>query len=66
MSFTYTLEQEDGSPADPPMLQSALPKWRPGDTLPLGVRTPCVVDVRAGEPPVLVVGEETAELGCPV
>jgi hypothetical protein len=59
MAFTYTLEHEDGSPADPPTLASAVPNWRPGDTIPLGPRTLRVVEVREGsEPdddPVLVI-----------
>jgi hypothetical protein len=58
--FTFTLEHEDGSPADPPTLSSAVPNWRPGDTIPLGAnRTLRVVEVRPGpEPdadPILVV-----------
>jgi hypothetical protein len=57
--FTYTLEQEDGSPADPPTLRSALPNWKPGDTIPLGPgRTLRVLGIRdrdADQPPILVV-----------
>jgi hypothetical protein len=34
--FTFTLEYEDGSPAEPPALSSAVPNWRPGDTIPPG------------------------------
>jgi hypothetical protein len=60
MPFAYTLEHEDGSPAEPPMLSTAVPNWSPGDTIPLGgSRTLRVVEVRSGaEPdgdPVLVV-----------
>jgi hypothetical protein len=60
MSFTYTLEHEDGSPAEPSTFKTAVPNWSPGDTIPLGRdRTLRVVDVRPGpEPdddPVLVV-----------
>jgi hypothetical protein len=60
MAFTYTLEHEDGSPAEPPTFKTAVPNWSPGDTIPLGRdRTLRVVDVRFGpEPdddPVLVV-----------
>jgi hypothetical protein len=40
------LEQEDGTPADPPTLKAAVPNWRAGDTIPLGERTLRVVDVR--------------------
>jgi hypothetical protein len=63
MAFTYKLEREDGTPADPPTLHTAVPTWRPGDTIPLGHdRALRVVDTRPGrkpdEEPVLVV--ETA------
>jgi hypothetical protein len=54
----FRLEQEDGSPADPPTLKSAVPDWHPGDAIPLGARTLRVVDVRdedADQAPVLVV-----------
>lgn len=36
MAFTYRLEQEDRTPADPPTFQTAVPTWNPGDTIPLG------------------------------
>jgi len=54
------LEQEDGTPADPPRLDTAVPNWSAGDTIPLGRdRILRVVDVRPGqepdEDPVLVV-----------
>jgi len=60
MSFTFTLEQEDGSPTEPPTLATAVPNWTPGDTIPLGNHlTLRVVEIRPGsEPdgdPVLVV-----------
>jgi hypothetical protein len=43
------LEQEDGSPADPPRLDTAVPNWNAGDTIPLGRdRILRVVDVRPG------------------
>ena len=35
MAFTFKLEQEDGTPADPPVLQTAVPNWSAGDTIPL-------------------------------
>ena len=47
MAFQFRLEREDGTPADPPMLATAAPNWRAGDTIPLGAgRTLCVVAVR--------------------
>jgi hypothetical protein len=32
--FTFRLEHEDGTPADPPTLHTAVPNWSPGDTIP--------------------------------
>lgn len=59
MAFTFKLEQEDGSPADPPVLHTAVPNWIAGDTIPLSAeRTLRVVEIRASaadENPVLVV-----------
>jgi hypothetical protein len=49
MPFAYRLELEDGTPADPPTLKSAVPNWRPGDTIPLGRKTLRVVVVRRAE-----------------
>jgi hypothetical protein len=56
--FLFRLETEDGAPADPPTIASAVPNWDTGDTIPLGRRTLRVVRVRdddADQPPVLVV-----------
>jgi hypothetical protein len=56
----FRLETTDGAPAEPPTLTSAVPDWRPGDTIPLGRKTLRVVGVRDEEvdhPPVLVVEE---------
>jgi hypothetical protein len=57
--FTFKLEQEDGTPADPPALHTAVPNWEVGETIPLGRdRTLRVVEIRAAtaeENPVLVV-----------
>jgi hypothetical protein len=36
MAFHYRLEHPDGTPADPPTFHTAVPTWRPGDTIPLG------------------------------
>ena len=51
---------EDGTPAEPPTLDTAVPNWRAGDTIPMGRdRILRVVKTRPGEepddPPVLVV-----------
>lgn len=36
IGFAFRLEQEDGTPADPPMLKAAVPDWKTGDTIVLG------------------------------
>jgi hypothetical protein len=46
MAFTFKLEHQDGTPADPPTLHTAVPNWSPGDTIPLGHRTLRVLEVR--------------------
>jgi hypothetical protein len=60
MAFTFKLEHADGTPADPPTLTTVAPMWRPGDTIPLGRRTLCVVDVRDNDPdmPAVLVVED--------
>lgn len=46
-AFTYKVEHQDGTPAEPPVLRTAVPTWRAGDTIPLGRdRMLRVVDVR--------------------
>jgi hypothetical protein len=58
MAFTFKLQHEDGTPADPHTLHTAIPNWRPGDTIPLGRdRALRVVEIRPGPDgePVLVV-----------
>jgi hypothetical protein len=37
MAFTYKLEHEDGTLADPPVFGTAVPTWSVGDTIPLGL-----------------------------
>jgi hypothetical protein len=49
MAFSFRLEDEDGAPADPRTLTSAVPDWRPGDSIPLGRKTLHVVAVRPAE-----------------
>jgi hypothetical protein len=50
--FTYRLELEDGTPADPPTLSTAVPTWRVGDVIPLGRdRALRVIDTGPGEKP---------------
>ena len=63
-AFTYKLEREDGSPADPPSLRTAVPNWTVGDTIPLGPRTLRVVEIRDTDPdqaPLLVVEDVLGE-----
>jgi hypothetical protein len=49
--FFFKLELEDGTLANPPTLDTAVPNWSPGDTIPLGRETLRVVEVRPGEEP---------------
>jgi hypothetical protein len=35
MAFRFKLENEDGTPADPPVLHTTAPNWQAGDTIPL-------------------------------
>lgn len=50
MAFTFKLENKGGTPADPPTLNTAVPTWRPGDTIPLGPgRTFRVIEIRPGK-----------------
>jgi hypothetical protein len=51
MAFMFRLEQADGTPADPPRLDVAVPNWSAGDTIPLGRKTLRVVEVRRAEEP---------------
>jgi hypothetical protein len=58
--FLFRLETADGSPAEPPKLESAVANWGAGDVIPLGTaRSLVVLAVRANESdqemPVLVV-----------
>jgi hypothetical protein len=56
--FTFRLEHEDGTPADPPTLHTAVPNWRAGDTIPLcRDRTLRVIDVRDDSDGVVLVVE---------
>jgi hypothetical protein len=54
-----TLELPDGTTANPPTFHTVVPRWRSGDTIPLGAgRTLRVVALRdndADQPPALVV-----------
>jgi len=58
MAFMFTLEHKDGTPAEPPILKTAVPNWKAGDTIPLGGRTLRVVGVKdddVDQVPALVV-----------
>ena len=59
MAFTFRLELEDGTPADPPTFSAAVPNWKAGDTIPLGrgrmLRVVRIRDDDADQPPVLIV-----------
>jgi hypothetical protein len=62
----FRLETTEGEPAEPPILESAVPNWRAGDEIPLGRRGALrVVDIRdddADQSRVLVV-EDANEVG---
>lgn len=49
--FTFKLEHEDGTPADPPVLHTAVPTWRPWrhDSAWERTRRLCVVETRFEE-----------------
>jgi hypothetical protein len=57
MAFYFKLVNQDGTPAEPATLHTAVPNWTPGDTIPLGGdKMLRVTDVRLdGEEMVLVV-----------
>jgi hypothetical protein len=57
MAFVVELEHEDGTPADPPVLHTAVPTWSVGDTIPLGPgKTLRVIETRLeGEELVLLI-----------
>lgn len=50
MTFTYKLEHEDGTAADPPTFRTAATTWNAGDVIPLG-----------GERALRVVGKRLVE-----
>jgi hypothetical protein len=64
-TFAFKLEREDGTPADPPTLQAAVPNWRAADLIELGAgRSLRVIDTRLkedseGEPVMVLVAEPT-------
>jgi hypothetical protein len=52
MTFTFLLQRNDGTAAEPPTFRTAVPNWRAGDTIPLGNRrTLRVVEIRDGSEP---------------
>jgi hypothetical protein len=51
-AFQYQLVLADGTPAEPPTLESSLPRWRTGDAIPLGPgKTLRVIGTVAGKDP---------------
>jgi hypothetical protein len=58
-TFTFRLEQADGTPADPPTMESTVTNWRTGETIPLGrdrsLRVVGIVVSNEDEPSVLIV-----------
>jgi len=59
MTFTFRLERLDGTPADPPTMQSTVTNWRVGETIPIGrdrtLRVVAIVVSKDDEPSVLIV-----------
>jgi hypothetical protein len=59
MTFTFKLEQADGTPAELPTIESTVTNWRSGDTIPLGrdrsLRVVATVVSNQDEPSVLIV-----------
>jgi hypothetical protein len=59
MTFTFRLEQADGTPADPPTIESTVTNWRVGETIPIGrdrsLRVVGIVVSNEDEPSVLIV-----------
>ena len=61
--FLFRLETEDGTPAEPQQLSSAVSNWGAGDTIHLGKRTLRVIGKRdddADQPPLLIVEDAQA------
>ena len=59
-SCLFRLETVDGAPAEPPTFATGVPKWSPGDVIPLGHRALRVIGKRdddPDQPPVLIVEE---------
>jgi hypothetical protein len=58
-AFTFKLEQADGTPADPPTMQSTVTNWRVSDTIPIRrdrmLRVVGIVVSNEDEPSVLIV-----------
>jgi hypothetical protein len=58
MAFLFRLETFGRRTAEPATLNSAVPNWGAGDTIPLGKRTLVVIGKRdddADQPPILIV-----------
>lgn len=61
MAFAYKLEHEDGTRADPPVLHTAVPTWRVGDTIQLGAgKALCVIETRVVDEDLVLVVKEIA------
>ena len=56
--FSYKLERADGTPAEPPVLHTAVPNWQAGDTIPLGAdRMLRVIETRFEDEELVLVVE---------
>ena len=64
MTFTFRLEQTDGTPAEPPTIRLGVLSWNPGETIRLGAdRSLPVVGVphQGEDEPVVLVVEDVSE-----
>jgi hypothetical protein len=59
MTFTMRLERADGTPAEPPTIESTVTNWRVGETIPIerdrSLRVVGIVVTNEDEAPVLIV-----------
>jgi hypothetical protein len=59
MTFTFKLERLDGTPAEPPSIESTVTNWRVGETIPISrdrtLRVVGIVVAKEDEPSVLIV-----------
>jgi hypothetical protein len=63
VTYTFKLQNPDGTPADPPTIRLGVFRWNPGDEIQRGREKLRVIEVRhegGDEPPALVVEDVPA------